>query len=176
MNIQENAEIIIAVCALGISFISILIGLFTFINERRHFRITVKPIGQIKMLDYPGHTGVYIENLGVGPLIGDRVKVMDLEGKKYEYLIDLTPQPFGSIQYSNYSKKDEMVILPGNRVCLIELKGDDAQDKYRRFRSKLRDVLKDATLELTYRDIYGKKMKAEKKKLGWFGREVDWAQ
>ena len=116
------------------------------------------------------------ENAGVGPLVGERIRVMDLEGSQHDYLIDMVPQPFGSIYYSNYSKRDEMVILPGKRVCLIELKGDDAQDKYRRFRRKLRNVLKDTTLELRYRDIYGKKMKTEKKKLEWFGREVDWAQ
>ena len=68
-----------------------------------------------------------------------------------------------------------MVILPGKRVCLIELKGDDAEDKYRRFRGRLREALKDITLELEYRDIYGKRMKTEKKKLEWFSREVDWA-
>ena len=176
MNLQEHAELIMAVSALGISFVSILIGLFTFINQRRHFRITVRPIGQISLLDYPDHTGVYIKNVGVGPLVGERVRVKDGQGEAHDYLIELVPKPFGSLNFTNYSKMDEMVILPGKRVCLLELKGNDAEDKYRRFRGQLRESLKDISLELRYRDIYGKKMKTERKKLDWFNREVDWAK
>ena len=171
--IKENSEVIIAItalCAIIISFMSIILTLISLFLQRKHNRKSVKPIGNIAISDYENLISVEIFNRGSGPLI---IKEFTAEYRNIikNNLISLMPFLPENVSWSTFfDELNEFSILPGESINLLEFKPDLENIAEVNFRNEVRKVLSEIKVTLKYSDIYDCLMPIKVKKLSWFGR------
>lgn len=173
-KILSDPSLLMTAIAVGISFISILLTVFSLRIQRIHNRKTLKPIGNIIFADYEDKIAVNIKNTGVGPLIIKELKVSDNSGKSKINIIEWMPSHPDSILWTNFFEDATgFVIPPGESLNIIELSTkDNISNSFAEFRDQVRTALSNLIVELTYKDIYDKKMPVNSGNLKWFGRNV----
>ncbi len=148
--------------------------IFTAISlqvQRKHNRLSVKPIGIISVGDYENELTVYLENKGTGPLIIKNLSVTNQNGKIEKAIIDFFGVEFKNVVWDTFvPDMDERVILPNESKTLIKLTGNSSDKKFARIREKVRKVLAQLQVELLYQDIYENDMPKKIRKLDWFAR------
>lgn len=139
--------------------------------QRRHNRLSVKPIAIISVGDYLNELAVYLQNKGTGPLIIKDLSFGDQSGRKEKSIIDFFGSDFRSVVWSTFvSDIDGWAILPGETKTLIKLEGDPTDKDFLLVREKVREVLASIQVELLYQDIYENDMPKKIRKLDFFAR------
>lgn len=138
-------------------------------NKRQleHNENNSRPIANIILNDYENKLGVYIENVGNGPLIiKEFLAHNDKEGANS--LIDLMPS-IGGIPYSNFCEEIAGRTLGvKQRLCLIEIY-PNLTEEGEELKNFLRLSLRNVMIELEYTDIYNKIYHCSRE-LSFFGR------
>lgn len=148
--------------AVIVSVISVCFTYKSNKNQIEHNKNSVKPLSSIKVSDYEDRIAVSIFNHGTGPLLVIKMiaKNNSIESNK---LIDL--MPYISQNWTTFSGEIDGIKIPvGGGVTLIEL--NPSTDDVKKI---VREHLKDITICLEYKDIYGTEFK-DQKKLDFFGR------
>ncbi len=148
--------------AVIVSVISVCFTYKSNKNQIEHNKNSVKPLSSIKVSDYEDRIAVSIFNHGTGPLLVIKMiaKNNSIESNK---LIDL--MPYISQNWTTFSGEIDGIKIPvGGGVTLIEL--NPSTDDVKKI---VREHLKDITIYLEYKDIYGTEFK-DQKKLDFFGR------
>jgi hypothetical protein len=167
---QINA--LAAVCALLVSFLSIVLTFLALWLQRRHNFKSVTPLGSILVGDYEDALHVTLKNTGIGPLIIDQFRASSEKEEKKAVIFWMPALPRG-IHWSNFTPEIDGRSLPPNEsMVLLELEGDDSDGGFVAFRDDVRRALSRLTVSLTYRDIYNRKMPTTKRHLAWFGRKL----
>ena len=151
--IQDNANTIIALCALLVSIASILIGYFSLKSQRKHDRLSVKPIGKISFITFEDSLEIQIRNDGTGPMLVANIKVYENESDIQNNLRDALPI-LQKNSWTVVNMGNQFAIGAGEQKTLLKI---STNRKTREFRDYLRQVLaalKIITLELEYHDIY----------------------
>ena len=148
--------------------------IFTAISlqvQRKHNRLSVKPIALVSVGDYENELAVHLQNKGTGPLIIKELSFVDQNGKTEKAIIDFFGSDFKNVVWSTFvADIDSWTILPNETKTLIKLDGDSADEEFARVRDKVRKVLAQIQVELLYQDIYEKDMPKKIRKLDWFAR------
>ena len=148
--------------------------IFTAISlqvQRKHNRLSVKPIALVSVGDYENELAVHLQNKGTGPLIIKSLSFIDQNGKTEKAIIDFFGSDFKNVVWSTFvADIDGWTILPNETKTLIKLNGDSADKEFVRVRDKVRKVLAQIQVELLYQDIYEKDMPKKIRKLDWFAR------
>ena len=148
--------------------------IFTAISlqvQRKHNRLSVKPIALISVGNYENELAVHLQNKGTGPLIIKKLSFVDQSGKTEKAIIDFFGSDFKNVVWSTFvADIDGWTILPNETKTLIKLNGDSADNEFVRVRDKVRKVLAQIQVELLYQDIYEKDMPKKIRKLDWFAR------
>ena len=154
--------------------IGIIALFFTAISlrvQRKHNRLSVKPIAIVSVADYENVLAVRLQNKGTGPLIIKNLSFIDQNGKIKKALIDFFGSDFKNVVWSTFvADIDGWAILPNEAKTLIELNGDLTDNEFVRVRDNVRKVLAQIQVELIYQDIYEKDMPKKIRKLDWFAR------
>lgn len=170
------ASLIIATCAVVLSVISTIIAVQMLRSQRKHNRLTVRPLAFVAGVDYENKVAVRIWNNGIGPMIIRSVQLMP-DNPKAQHLIERMPELPDGFYWSAYSTQlDNRALRPGDRITLLQL--DDtayADDRntftsFEDFRNEVRRILSAITVVVEYTDVYGHKMPATMRRLDWFGR------
>lgn len=133
--------------------------------------MSVKPILKIIPFDFDNHIAVYIKNAGVGPLFRNKLTFTN-NYETVSSLIDLMPNST-DIKWTNFSKFQDFVIPINEQEVLIELKGDCNSPEFNEFKTQVRKVLKDVTINCEYSDIYNSKFKIKPFNLDYaYGRKL----
>jgi hypothetical protein len=173
--IKKNPEMInalAAVCALFVSILSIFLTVRTLRLQRIHNFKSVSPIASLLAADYEGELEVAIRNTGIGPLIIKRFTVNYGE-QKNDTIIGLMPELPDGIYWTTFSPNVEGRCIPPNQdITIFKLNGDPSDEAFASFRDKVRGVLSKLTVEVEYKDIYGRTMDLEKRDLKWFARNL----
>jgi hypothetical protein len=154
--IQNNAEAIIALCALVVSVISILIGYFSLKSQQVHNRLSVRPIGKIHFITVKKRVEIKIRNDGTGPMICSNVKVYQNESDiktNFRDAMTILQNSEYSVEY--YGAGSKFAIYPGDQKTILSVYSDEITPEYVEYRNKVLAEIKKLTLELEYRDIYG---------------------
>jgi hypothetical protein len=176
-KILSNPELVIAGLAFCVSIIGLWLSIRALKIQRQHNYMSVKPIGKIKLGDYENTIFVKIANSGVGPLIIKELKItnqVDIKDNLIDYCdLDL---PEGLTWKDFVKNLIDRVIRVDEDLFLIEIVGldepltkDHVRD-YAEFKTRLRNILSNLTIELKYTDIYEKNLYTETRKLDWFKR------
>lgn len=148
--------------------------IFTAISlqvQRKHNRLSVKPIAIVSVGDYETELAVYLQNKGMGPLIIKNLSFTSQNGKTEKAIIDFFGTDFKNVEWSTFvADIDGWAILPNETKTLIKLNGDSADKKFTLVRNKVRKVLAQLQVELLYQDIYENDMPKNTRKLDWFAR------
>jgi hypothetical protein len=169
-NNPNQINAIAAICAVIVSFLSILLTVWTLRQQRKHNFLSLAPIASIPISDYEDDIAVNIKNTGVGPLIVQTFRVTDGKTEK-DNVISWMPTLPGNLCWSTfYDCLDGLCIPPGEGVILLRLKGDASNKTFQEARDKIRKALSTLIVTLKYKDIYNRKMTPKRQDLSWFGR------
>ena len=166
------------IIACSIAFLAVLLTFLTIVIQKKHYRLSVKPIGAIYFTDYEEKVNVIIRNNGIGPLLFTSFKVYDKKNNMVSKpaIIDLMPSLPDNIQWSHFNKSiDGWSLLPGHSIVLIELSGDPKDSNYSDYeksRERVRGKLKDLRVQFYYQCIYKKEQWLCTRDLDFFGRHT----
>jgi len=139
--------------------------------QRKHNRLSVKPIAIISAGDYQDELAVHLQNKGTGPLIIKELSFTSENGKTEKAVINFFGSEFKGVVWSTFvADIDGWAILPNETKTLIKLNGDSTDKDFIRVRDKARKVLAQIQVELIYQDIYENNMPKKTRKLDWFAR------
>lgn len=139
--------------------------------QRKHNRLSVKPIAIISAGDYLNKLAVCLQNKGTGPLIIKNISFVDQSGRKEKSIIDFFDSEFRDVVWSTFmSDIDGWAILPDETKTLIELDGDPTDQDFLFVRKRVRSVLASIQVDLLYQDIYENDMPRKVRKLDFFAR------
>ena len=169
---MESTSIILAICALFVSGVSLATSIYFGWCTRDHNRRSVKPIPFVAQPDFEDHIAVIIRNNGSGPLILQKVQAKSSAHGRSGHLIDLIPEPPAGLFFKNFNRVEQTrAILPGHEVALVDLSIGVDDPKAVAYRDQLRLILGDMTVELNYTDIYNTRFPTYSIKLTWFHRD-----
>ena len=161
-----------AICALIVSFLSILLTVWTARQQRKHNHLSIKPIAAISFGDYENSISVTIKNKGVGPLLVDCFRVTKGKVEKDSLILWMPSLPAG-LCWTNYVPSiDGTCIAQGGEIVALQLDGDMTDSTFTSARDQVRNALSQLTATVDYHDIYGHKIKPTKRDLSWFGRHT----
>ncbi len=157
-----------AILALIISITSIGIGFFGLWLQRKHNRLSVKPIGMITIYDKLGEFGVAILNKGTGPLIIKSIETTNDQGIKKKYPIEWVPREYRH-QFAFRIDLENVAIINGQKpLNLIKVKFNPQNIEEVMLSGTFREILANLTIRIKYTDIYGKIQPELIRNLNWF--------
>lgn len=153
--------------AILISVLALLATFYQLYLQRLHNEKSLKPLGQIDLVDSKTQIYVYIQNSGLGPLILDKL-IFVRDNKEYTKIsdcLDLDTKSYWHMLVTDTVKK---VVLPNSHFIVFEKNIENyISDDIDYIRKQLASI----TLKVAYRDIYDNKFSFERN-LEWFSRHI----
>lgn len=166
-----DATTIIAICALVVSVFSTGLAVWTAFVQRKHKRLSARPIVSVPVADFEYRVGVFLQNKGIGPMRVRKLRVTDFEGVTHDDLVSHMPPLVSGILWSNfYDSVDGSALEVGKRFDLLLLEGDPQNLVYRQSRDAVRRKLSTLMVRVDYEDLYGQSIEPLEERLSWFGR------
>ena len=116
--------------------------------------------------------GSYTELVRLNPLIVKKFTASDGKCEKSDILSWMQKPPDEMCWSDFHSDFYNLCISPNQEVIIIELEGDENDQKFSSFRDEVRRCLSELTLTVEYRDIYNREMPLAKRNLKWFSRNL----
>ena len=161
-----------AILALFVSVLSVWISISSARNQRRHNELSVRPLAEVTVADYEDSLRVKLRNNGSGPMIVQKVKVIN-GSKAYESLIECMPPLPKERPWNAFSHALSLRSLQaGAEITLLELTEYEAEHEFVICRDEVRAALAPLTVSVEFTDIYGTVMQPYQKPLSWFGRNL----
>ena len=171
VNNKETFAVIIAGLALILSFSSTILTLFSVSLQRKHNRVSVKPLVICDITDSLNQVSVKIQNNGLGPLIIKKFEVF--ENNKYlnDNLIELMPESLETVFWGDFVQKiNNRVIRQGEELTILQLSGSVSSPTFINFRDVIRRTLSRFTIRIHYESLYKEKQPIYERNLLWFSR------
>ncbi len=157
--------------AVTIGVIALIFTAITLFVQRKHNRLSVKPIAIITVADYESRISVYLHNRGIGPLIIKKLSFTNENGKQVSSLIEFFGNEFDDVVWSTFTGNiDGWAVLPGKHETLLELTGDETDSSFITDRNRVRKILALIKVEIHYQDIYEQDMPIKTRPLVFFAR------
>lgn len=152
--------------AITISVLALLATFYQLYLQRVHNEKSVRPLGQIDLIDINDQVSVRVVNNGMGPMIIDRFAFFR-EGNSYSNIEDCLTLDSRSYQRIPVNEALRKVVPPNAflDVFAAELAPFEEATQLEDVRKKLAPV----TVRVHYRDIYDNKFTTERN-LQWFSR------
>jgi len=165
--VSRNASVIVAICAAMISLISLGVAVKALKMQRVHNYLSVRPIAHFSRGDYEDCVFVKLKNYGAGPLLIDSFIVQSAQST-YMRMIDAFASLAEEITWDTFTDTiDGRALAPNKEFVLIKATFDPSQDDVK---AKIRSALAKMTLQLSYKDIYGRSQPKITEPLSWFSR------
>ncbi len=162
---------IIAICALVVSVFATGLTAWTGYAQRKHMRLSVRPIAAIPVADFENRIGVFLQNKGLGPMRVRTLRVTDAEGVVHDDIVSHMPPLSPGIFWSNYyDSVDGATLEAGKFFQLLGLRGHPEDSAYCQSRDAARQKLSALVVRVEYEDLYGQPMEPKERRLSWFGR------
>ncbi|WP_420386590.1 hypothetical protein [Roseivirga sp.] len=156
--IESYWEVIIAVSALLVSVVSVYFNSKALKIQRIHNQKSVTPIPKILINDHSNYLCVFLKNVGVGPLIIEKMVVSNrVEGLSGNTLYEIMPKCPKNISWSRYlaSYRPKRTTLSQNEsMPLLEIFIDKQNQAEIDFQKEIREILKGTEIRLKYCDVY----------------------
>lgn len=135
-----------------------------------------QPFADIRCSDYENLIKVFVQNLGIGPLLIDQIDMflINQPENKVKNLIELMPKCPEGVLWKYFTIKGlPPIIHERSYARLLELEGDIDNEIFKKFRDEVRSRLSEVRIELNYSDIYRNKKEPITIDLKeWFGRHT----
>lgn len=169
----ENEKLvtgITAITAVIVSTISIFVAVRALSLQRAHNRKSLLPVAYFGVGDYENFLVVRLSNDGVGPMVVDKMSVLNASTKKEIGLAIIDHMPDG-LEWETYTRDIRGRSLgAGKDLLLISLRGDPEDSTFRKARDSVRCELAKLIVKIEFHSVYDEKFVAERS-LEWFARE-----
>lgn len=153
-----------------IALLSLAVSLWFFWIQRKHNRLSVKPILTLVKGDYEDNIFVKLRNKGFGPLIIENIKVFKEDDNKSSNIMDFMPNLPEGKSWSGFSGVlDNVVLSPNEERILVGYTPESENKEEEKIKYDIRNNLKDIKINIKYKDIYNT-VYYEYLELSWFGR------
>ena len=169
-----DANSITAMCALVVSVLATCLAVWSAVTQRKHMKLSVKPIAAVPVGDFEQEIGVYLSNKGLGPMLVKKLEVTDKKGNAHSDLISHMPELNEDTTWSSFhGSVDGSFLEQGKKFELLLLEGNPNSASFQKSRDLVRTHLKDLVIRVEYEDLYGQTMETVERELSWFGREKE---
>ncbi|RDB07816.1 hypothetical protein DVG78_01815 [Runella aurantiaca] len=151
-----------------ISTLALLATFYQLYLQRVHNEKSLKPLGQIDVVDHRSRIYIYIRNNGMGPMIIDRLTFTKAE-QQYTNLEDCLELDRRSYMSISTGDKLKRVVLPNAHLIVFETQFEDHEDEAEK--DTVRKQLAPISLKAECRDIYDNKIIFERT-LEWFSGQI----
>jgi hypothetical protein len=159
-----------AFLALAVSVISLIVSLWALAIQRRHNKLSVRPLPEVTVADYEDCLRVTLRNNGTGPLFVTDMKVTDGIHTS-DSLIDCMPELRHGRAWTTFIRDTKgRTVLPGEDLRLLELSEFEGEKNFAAHRDTIRKALAALQLRVEYSDIYKTCFPRYRRDLKWFGR------
>ena len=166
-----DAHTITAICVLVVFVFATGLAVWSAATQRKHLRLSVRPIATVPVADFEHKVAVYLANKGLGPMKIKTLRVADNSGKKHDNVLSHMPELKKDILWSNfYDSVDGATLENGKRFELLLLEGDPNDLEFQEYRDDVHRSLKNLSIRIDYEDLYGIRMGPVEEKLSFFGR------
>lgn len=154
-----------ALFALGVSVWALRV-------QRRHNRISVRPIPEVSMVDGVNSISVTLRNNGVGPLVIRRMRVTK-GNESRENIIDWMNEYMPEMDWTNFASiPPDRTISQNDEVTLIELTEEPDEQGFVTIRDMARTKLSQLVVTVEYTDVYGTDFPPCVRSLDWYARPL----
>lgn len=161
-----------AFLALVVSTIAVAISIWGVCSQRKHNKLTVRPLAEITVADYEDSLRVKLLNNGTGPMIVTEVTVSNGSDVK-QCVVDWMPALPNDRSWNNFTDDlRDRTLRPGGEIVLLELTEHEKEKGFSRCRDTVRQALAPLRVTVSYTDIYNQIMPSRVKDLSWFGRTM----
>lgn len=165
--ISRNFEVIVAACAAIISLVSLAVAIKALKAQREHNYLSVRPIAHFSRGDYEDCVFVKIKNYGAGPMLIDNFTVQSAQST-HKRMIDAFSGLAEELTWDTFTDTiDGRALAPNTEFVLIKATFDHTQNS---IKARVRASLAKMTLQLSYKDIYGRTQPTVTEPLSWFAR------
>jgi hypothetical protein len=172
-NTLALAATIMASLSVILALIGVILALIGLWIQRKHNKLSVKPIAELIFNDYKGLLEVGIRNKGVGPLMCDEIITENDKGEIKAHLADFLDHQISPTEYFTiYTQLKDFVIAPGELLMIFSYKHD--LEYHNTILNQIRQKLSKLSISVNYSNIYNDKMPLYKKSLSWFDRSKNW--
>jgi hypothetical protein len=137
-----------------ISLLALLATFYQLYLQRVHNEKSLKPLGQIDLLDHKDRVVVEVRNNGLGPLIVEKLKFKKA-GTVHDSIEDCISLAPASYMRLSKSVSWPRVVQPNACLIVFETVFEDNDDSS--YRDHVKSELSPITIEAICRDIYGHK-------------------
>lgn len=166
-----TSDTYIAIGAFVVSLVAVGVSLWSGLADRRHMKLSVRPVAAITVADFENRLAVWISNKGLGPMRIKSLTVTDASETVHSDLMSFMPELSPNVEWTNFhGNADRVFVEAGKRLELLLLEGDRENQAFCVARDSIRRTLATLTVCVEYEDLYGQSMPSEKRPLSWFGR------
>lgn len=162
---KSHPEAFLAFAALLVSILAIVFTIWQIRIQRRHNRLSVKPIPEILLSKVEGAT-IDLKNLGVGPLRCLALLTKDASGKTYYHIMDALPTDL-NLNRTVFTNRWNFTILPGETITIFSIAETWTDSSPSENLKRALEALSSLTLSLEYTSIYDEKFPIYQKTLEW---------
>lgn len=161
-----------AILGLVVSCCAVWVSISAIRSQRKHNKLSVRPLAGITFGDYEDELHVNLRNNGTGPMIILAVSVTD-GMKEHGSLIEWMPTLPAHCPWSDFSQNlCRSSISPGSDIVLLQLAEHDGDLDFPECRDRVRQVLASLEIKIEYTDIYDTALAPYTRDLSWFGRNL----
>jgi hypothetical protein len=165
MDAGKTVSVLPEIASIFIAFIAVVIAAWSASSQRKHNRLSVRPLPEIKLRDMEGQIKVELCNNGTGPLIISKLRVSAVGiDESWECLLDAVPE--SPVAWTFFvGNIDGRSVRPGSSINLLEYSYRTGRVTENRFARELREALRVMTVHVSCKDIYGEEVPGQEKKL-----------
>ena len=165
--LANNSDSIVAASAIIVSLISLWVAIRALSAQKKHNKLSVKPIAHFSKGDYEDKIFIKLKNYGMGPLQITQFDVVK-EKSNFKRLIDSFDGLASKITWNTFTDDIEgRVLAPQNEFTLIEATFNSTELE---IRDAIRRSLSKTALKVQYKCIYNEAQPEVQEKLDWFAR------
>lgn len=154
------------------ALIAVGVAAWALWTQRRHNKISVRPIPEVSMGDGVSSISVQLSNNGVGPLVVRRMYVTKGQESR-ENIIDWMRDYMPEMDWTNFASiGPDRTIKPNGEVTLIELTEEPDEQGFVTLREMARTKLSQLVVTVEYTDVYGSNFAPCTRSLDWFARSI----
>jgi hypothetical protein len=155
MSKPQVASAAAAVGSVAVAIIALIFSIRSSAAQRKHNRLSVRPLASVPVGDYENQVFVKLTNNGTGPMIIKSIRIINAPDPSRP-LIDATPPLQPGVYWTQHVR--DVVgrsIRPGGELVLLGLASKSRDSKFVLSRDQVRQALGRLEVHVEYTDIYG---------------------
>ena len=161
----------LSIMAIFISASSMVLAAITLLVQRKHNKLTVRPIAELVLTDQKNLIEIAIRNNGVGPLMCNEVVTKNGQNEQRRHITDFLSPLSALHSFQCNTLRKDFWVAPGDEMVLFSFKHE--LDYFSEDVNQIRSDISQLLISVLYSDIYNQTMPLYTKSLSWFNRKAN---